>query len=213
MRAGIVASAGKHLSSGITGTYQATVYDEEDRATYTFSAQPIGAAASSRRVVVAIGCRHSSGITLNTVTIGGVAATKDVTKIEAGGINETVIASAVVPTGTTADVVVTFTGGSAVRCTIGVWTLTGGSPATTAIAAETDPTSLTLSTSSGDFVVAAVTAQVTVVWSGASERFNTSETGNTHVSGADAVASGASTVISVDPGGTTGIAGCGVAYA
>ena len=80
--------------------------------TYTFSTVDIGTAATNRVVVVGHMC--ASG-TNNTMTIGGVAATR-VTKNGAASIY-----AAIVPTGTTGDIIVTVADASAARIALIVW--------------------------------------------------------------------------------------------
>jgi hypothetical protein len=79
----------------------ALVADGFTHTTLTFSAQAIGAAAADRQVIV--GVFNTNGVAISSVTIGGVTATNDIseTTTHAG------IFRASVPTGTTADVVIT----------------------------------------------------------------------------------------------------------
>lgn len=98
-----------------------------DSAFATFTAQPIGAADSSRRVLVAVTLFDTSGTFPQSVTVGGVAATKLVSEAV------TSIWSAAVPTGTTADVVVSsFNGATTIdSCAIKVFRLVGANPTPT----------------------------------------------------------------------------------
>jgi hypothetical protein len=66
--------------------------------------------------------RAGSAVTVTGVTIGGVTATQDVATNQAN--SGVWIGRASVPTGTTADVVVTLSGG-AVRAALGLWRLVG----------------------------------------------------------------------------------------
>lgn len=82
-------------------------------ATYTFSNMNIGAATADRLVVAAISGRASgtNSFVYTAVTIGGSAATLHVASGSAAGITSpTCIASRVVPSGTTASIVVTSDG-------------------------------------------------------------------------------------------------------
>ena len=182
----------------------------------TFAAQPIGTAGATRRVVVGVYIRRATPKVISGVTIGGITATQDADKIEALDLNEVAFYSAVVPTGTTADVVVTVTGTGAVRCFIDVWSLDHGAPVAVAYSAESEPGSFTIATQVGDFVVAAVGAQASgaTTWTGATERYDTLGTGTSRHTAADTVAVGASTVIDFDFVGTltNTIAGAAVAY-
>ena len=105
----------------------ATAVKSNDATSYTFSSVSFGAEASNRSIVVGIGAgRASSGArNVNSVTIGGVTATKAIEKDSpaATGSNVAAIAFAKVPTGTSGDIVVTFNGTMA-RCGIGVWSAT-----------------------------------------------------------------------------------------
>lgn len=72
----------------------------------TFSSYAIGAASASRVVVAVIGWGNAIGRTITSVTIGGVAATLVQASSAAGTANYIGVYYAVVPTGTTADVVI-----------------------------------------------------------------------------------------------------------
>lgn len=114
--------------------------DDSNLLAYTFTARAIGAADIGRRIFVAA---TSSATSINAhvsaVTIGGVSAT---IHAEAGNTGNTrngvvAIASAIVPSGTTADVVVTHTAdlGVLLGCHISVYRATGlvsGTPFDTA---------------------------------------------------------------------------------
>lgn len=76
-----------------------------DLADYTFAGVAIGAADPTRRVVVAIHWADSAVTTTleNSVTIQGIAAT--IHQAADGGTSNCAIVSALVPTGTTADII------------------------------------------------------------------------------------------------------------
>jgi len=198
---------------GITATFQQTAVEPADQTSYTFAAQAIGTASATRRVVVGVIVNSTRIIT--SVTIGGVAATLDCVNTVSGTAH-LVMASAVVPTGTTADVVIAVDG-TALGCGIGLWTLTDGDPTGQVATGNGDPTNLTVTTTAGDVVIAyAFTTGVSTAlfaWTNADERFEQDvySTTTTH-SGADTVATGSSTAISVDPSATT-TAGVAAAYA
>ncbi len=208
---GFFASA---LSASVspTVTYQGSAADTADLTTYTFASQPIGTASASRRVVVAI---HTRTATISTVTIGGVSATLD--RDYNLSNNRVTIASAVVPTGTTASVVVTFTA-AGTRCGIGVWSLSSGSPTgQTATGSGTTTAACTVTTVAGQVVIAATTENgtvgTTVAWTGATERYDQTLETDLGQSGADTVAAGTSTAISAAFSSTTGSIIAAVAYA
>ena len=121
-RSGAVA-AGKVL------TYKGTSYDATNitnPTTYTFSTLDFGTASADRVVHAVVAIRlASSGIAI-TVTIGGVAATQNVNLESSkwyGGVY-----SAVVPSGTTGDIVVTCAA-NATACAVTWYASTGLSSA------------------------------------------------------------------------------------
>lgn len=198
----------------IAATYRQSAVSSANSAAYTFPGLAIGDPSPTRRVVVGVAWRTGGGtLPLTSVTIGGIPASVDV---QPGGANSVAIVSAVVPTGTTADVVVTLPETTA-RCGIGVWTLNDGEPTgQTAQAAVSLTLDLTVATSAGNVVIAVVatsTAGDTFTWSGASERYDqVVEAGFDH-SGADAVAAGSSTPVTVTASTSSTTRGCAAAYA
>lgn len=88
--------------------------DTANATTYTFSAQNLGTADADRYIIVcASGRSNATGRTISTITIGGVSATIVCSATrDDGGINSIAIAIAIaaVPTGTTGDIVVTYSG-------------------------------------------------------------------------------------------------------
>lgn len=95
-----------------------------DTNVYTFSAQNLGAAASNRYIVVAIGARKSvaANTTISSVTIGGESATYIIERAAAASSasNHSAIYAASVPSGTTGDVVITFAD-TMLRCGIALY--------------------------------------------------------------------------------------------
>jgi hypothetical protein len=101
--------------------YITNVSSTSNLTTYTFNSTSIGSAATDRYVV--IGASGSSGTTsgISSITVNGNNATE---LVQVSG--STVAAGlfiAAVPTGTTANIVVTFGGGKE-RCDVGVWKVT-----------------------------------------------------------------------------------------
>jgi hypothetical protein len=148
---GLIGFGGYFAPKSLTFTDHAT--DTANLTTYTFSARAIGTAASDRRVHVLV---HGGGVgdtTLSSVTVGGVSATINVQA--SSGQHTSAIATAAVPTGTTGDVVVTFSGGKA-RCGIGVYASTGLSSETAVDtdSSTADPATATLTSVAGGFVLA-----------------------------------------------------------
>jgi hypothetical protein len=112
-----VAVAVTYIDSHSTGT---------DASSHTYASVSIGTASADRLVVVAAidDPRNISG-----VTIGGNAAAQ-LRDAQAGGSgNSADMWGLVVPTGTTATIVVSYSGGNASRGAIGIWTVTGHDPA------------------------------------------------------------------------------------
>lgn len=201
-RAGFFGSAHVPAAGGGGVTFQTVLADTANTGSFSFPSVAIGLPSASRRVVVALAYR--GGGPAATVTIGGVTASLDAGG--AGASTSAEIWSAVVPSGTTATVEITFTSaGSGVG--VGVWTVEG-SPVASAVMSPTDQATvnMTLSTVAGDACVAVVSSRATttapgMVWNTATSRYDTAWDGavRTH-GGADRVASGAST----DMGGVIG---------
>lgn len=198
-------------AAGDPVTFRQSAVDTTDAATYTFAATPIGTASGSRRVIVAADWSGTTSLALSSMTIGGVAATVDVDSGAITGNRRVVLASAVVPTGATADVVLNLSG-SGTRAGIAVWTgeVTPTGQSDISIDLETD--NLTVTTNAGDTVICAGTATkdtnnpVSVVWTGATERYEDGfETTQHKQSGADVVASGASTSVTYAVSTTVGV--------
>lgn len=149
--------------------------------THTLAGVNIGTASATRTVVVAFACRRGGVAT--GVTIGGAAATIDAAAAVTDG-NSVTIARANVPTGATADIVVT--GGTMWRIGAGVW---WAPTALTVIDADAAAGSSVALTCPAGSALIAVTGQTStaksLTWTGATESFNNSYNS---VSGADGAA-------------------------
>lgn len=179
-----------YRSNGVSGT---------DGTSYTFAAQAIGAAAANRRAIVAFGYAATGTPLPSSVTIGGVAATLDADSGALVGNRRVAIYSAIVPTGTTADVVLTFPS-TVARLGMGLWTIGGNPTGQSNSQPNIDSGTLTVTTVAGDYVVAcgyiSQTVSLSVNWTGATERFDANVEGTTDdFSGADVQAAGTSTAI------------------
>ena len=170
-------------------TYQTTAVQNATAASFTFSAVAIGAAGSRRYVVVAV---LQAGATVTGVTIGGVTASN-----ATGSAFDPTFYIALVPTGTTANIVVTQSASVATTMTISVWTVSDIRSATP-VAASTStasPAVLDLTVAARGVVVALAypgAASVTFTWTGATSDFTqTSTSSNMPRNGAHAVAVGA----------------------
>lgn len=104
-------------------TFIGVTDDTSDASTYTFTGAAIGVAATDRLVVVGIGASAGGARSVSSVTIGGVtAALINTSTLSADGI--AAIACLRVAAGTTANIVVNFSGGCT-SCSIGVWNING----------------------------------------------------------------------------------------
>jgi len=172
--------------------FEEFVTDTVGATTYTFSGADIGPAASDRIVVVT--CHTEGGASVSSATIGG--STADIHIQSNNGNVVTTIISLLVTTGTTADIVVTWNT-STLRCTIGIWSLTGAEEVVvdTDSAAAASGTAQTLTVTipaegtaiSGD---SHGTGTTPTTWGGSTVRFNESPGGNSQFSGSDTVATG-----------------------
>lgn len=115
---GVVGGSNTATVAYVTGTNNTT-----SGTSFTFNSHSIGTANANRRVVVVAYANGSSVTDISGVTIGGNAATLDkkITSISAGPL---AIYSLPVASGTTATIVVSTTG-TASRCRIEVYTVTG----------------------------------------------------------------------------------------
>lgn len=160
-------------------SYRTQSLDATDLTTYTHSSLDIGTASAGRYVIVGIWQTNSTAArTASSVTIGGVTATfLDRSQIATGatrfGTKEYWIAN--VPTGTTGNVVVTWSG-ACQRSSVDVWAVYN-LKSTTLADSQADTTNLTTSTvtisiPSGGFALAFATgnSSPTYTWSSASER-------------------------------------------
>lgn len=88
--------------------YQNSSGDPVDRTTYTFASQPLGTADTNRRMFAMVIAESNAFVGQpSSVTIAGVSATLLRTQNDAFGTCTISLWTAVVPTGTTGDVVVT----------------------------------------------------------------------------------------------------------
>jgi len=112
---------------------------------FTFSSQALGAAAADRKLVVITGAGSSSA-TVSSMTIAGVSAELVIAKATAESHSE--MWQADVPTGTSGDVVVNYSG-SIHNTGIGIFRITGAgtgptAPSDTASDSQADPIALTI---------------------------------------------------------------------
>ena len=206
-----------------TKEFQATTFDGTALTTYTFASQNIGIASSTRRVIVAVRILSSAARTISSVTVGGVAATAVVTRTVTNFFNYRLsFYIADVPTGTTADVVITNSG-ACEASSISVWAAYN---LASSIAVDSDLSTNTsspfaipsLSTTEGGILVAASLSltggAVSASWTNATERSDVSSSyagAFVGSSAADAGTTGAGVAVSVAVAGTGFDAGLAVA--
>lgn len=118
----IASMFGKRLP--VVSVYTDSAYSIADASAFTFSNKSIGAAAGDRCIVVAVGNWQSAARPIASVTIAGNAMSQLV-QLSAVGTNPATAGLFIyrLPAGTTADIVVTLSGGTAQGCVIGVWAL------------------------------------------------------------------------------------------
>lgn len=166
---------------------------------YTFSTQSIGTAATGRRIIViASGYSTTGGRTLSSVTIGGNAATSIVTASDSGGAVNSQLSGIFilqVDAGTTADIVVNFSGGMG-GCDIGVFAAYDllSSTATDTGSSVANPMTDTIDISAGGICVAGCETYTTGssghTWTNLTERYDATQQTQLYYTGAsDAFAS------------------------
>lgn len=196
-------------------SFQATTFDGTALTTYTFASQAIGSASSTRRVIVAVALIADAIRTISSVTIGGVSASAIVTDDTTNFFSYRLsLYIADVPTGSTASVVVTASGGCQ-AATISVWAaydLNSSTPVDSDASPDASPPYdiPSLTTQADGFLVAATTflgdSAASASWTNATERSDLSSSftgafaGN---SAADASTSGSgvSVVVAATAGG------------
>ncbi len=163
---------------------------------FTFSAQSLGTAAPNRQIVVCFSGRDGTR-TGSSLTIQGVAASLVVRQQNAGGTSE--IWSAFVPTGTTGDIVVTWSGNQA-RTGIGVYALYGAlSTAHATYTSTATPLAATVNIPQGGAAIGfsmSATAS-TFTWAGLTEDFDGQDGDGITYSGASLASAAGSNGLSV----------------
>lgn len=162
---------------GFLGGGQATVtYTGTNSITtappFTWTAQPIGAAAADRLVAVAL--MYAATGAVSSVTIGGIAATKVAGTVSGVALSEIWVAA--VPTGTTANIVVNSGTVLTARFAVSIYAIYGAASATPVATGTStaNPGAATLACTAncaviGGFCIAAVPGSVRTSWSGITE--------------------------------------------
>jgi len=166
-------------AAGLEFAFLQRTEDTSDAASYTFTSENFGAANAARRILISAQTVHTAAAAfscLGTTSIGGITATVHTgaeISHQPGGSGavaaHTCWFSAVVPTGTTGNVVVNYSE-STFRCIIGVYRVVGlvnGSP-TTEQTSSASPGSLTLNIPANGFGVGALCSNTgtTTAWTG-----------------------------------------------
>ena len=195
----------------ISVSHTANAVSTTDATAYTFSSQAIGDAdattGSTRRVVVGTGMLQDAAGTpsVASVVIGGVSATQIISVFVVGPV---ALWSALVPSGTTASIVVTFSA-RATGCGIGVWSalntngvLASGSDTN----ANSSALSVTLNSAANGAIVGYGFdfATSTFAWGELTENFDqTVEANRVHTGASKTYTSAASRTVTCDPTGSS----------
>lgn len=146
-----------------------------DATSYTFAGTSIGTAGPNRLIVVATALRSASSNSYSSVTIGGSAAAAAV--VQNAAQTNVGLHALLVPSGTTADIVVTMTGTGS-RCVIGVYALYNLASTTAAATASSTAATLALSLNTQPQGIVLATAYCggssSEVWTGATQDYKLS---------------------------------------
>ena len=181
----------------ITLTFIGNTIDSGIGPTYTFSGHAIGTAADNRQVVVAVVSGSNASRTINSVSVGGTALTEIIEAL-GGTVLPIALYAGAIPTGATADIVVTMSG-SEDALQVGVWAMYGAAVGASATATNEDtPPAAAIAIPGGGVAIGASNNVGTagVTWTGATERYDEQvETGGGNVwgSGADNTTGGGTT--------------------
>lgn len=168
--------------ASLAASYLQAATSTTDATSYTFADQGAGDAAADRSIVAVIVTRAvgTTPRTVTGVTIGGVAATIDVQKTHINANQTAVaIARAVVPTGTTATVVITLSG-TVARLGCALYRVTGAAMAVTSTgdaggSAGGAISTAAMTTAAGGVLIAGYGHGVAVdgiAWTGVTEDFD-----------------------------------------
>jgi hypothetical protein len=162
---------------------------------FSFAGVSLGAADAGRYVIVAFASPECG--TVNSVTIGGEAASILVQITDSGNDVTACLAIAAVPTGATGTIAVACSG-SGEGAGVAVWRALG-LPGASAIDTDSNLTlsGLTLDAAGGGFVIAVACnkSDFTTSWSGATENFDQEVGNNVTFSGASIVTTGTSVTV------------------
>ncbi|WHA40578.1 hypothetical protein [Agrobacterium larrymoorei] len=163
----------KQSTSGLSVVYRYAGQNSADASIYNFSC-PLGAANATRVLIIGVTGRHTAAAVFPTVTVNGIAATSLI-QLNGTLATKACLFAVSVPTGNTANIVVSFAS-AATRCTVCVWETTGLisiTPLATG-SSSTKPFTTNLTTQAGGavFAVSEFYNYSDSVWTGATEDFD-----------------------------------------
>jgi hypothetical protein len=161
----------------VSVTRTADLHDDVNRTIYTFSGASLGTEASGRVIVVCVSSGQDNEIrTISSVTVAGNSCRINAqTGADGGSVAGAVgIASLVLASGTTGDIVVTFSSAAPRNCGITVYNVTGLSGETEFdfASSTSDPASMTISVEDGGCIIGVTNDRNTagtVTWTGITE--------------------------------------------
>lgn len=168
--------------------YLTHIEDATDAAVYSggvWSGVSFGVAASNRKLAILHAVRNSAGDgTLTSITIGGVTATAVVSLTGSGNTNKSHIQIADVPTGTSGNIVITWST-TQLRAGAGLYAIygAGSSTASDTDSSIADPASVTLTVPAKGVAIGGGYGGngVSASWTGLTENYDTlMEAGNLH---------------------------------
>lgn len=175
------------VGGDLTRTFVATTIDGVTlTTTTTFPAHAIGTAAADRYVLVGAQMNIGTARSITSITIGGNAASLTAT---GSSVRCSAFGILAVPTGTTANIVVTWSGSGSGHCRIGVWNINGGllSVTPTSTSNDTDGAVSVLVDAGGvAFAIASGSNNTTGTWTGVTEDYDTAVTNSLMTTGASA---------------------------
>ena len=118
--------------AAVTLSYLVEDGSEDDASSYTFTSQSLGTAASDRRIIGGAYGLDNSGntISVSSVSVAGISGSQLVSVANNTSLNNVAaLWSADVPTGTTGNIVITFSE-TVVKMGMALWRITGGAGGT-----------------------------------------------------------------------------------
>lgn len=193
--------------------------------TFNFLNQNIGFVDPTRVIVVAVHYyEYDTSTRITSFTINGISAPERVVRSRAvsggsGSFVYTALHSLAVPTGTTANINLTFVNNINYGCRIGVWSLYNVSSAVPVVTdSSTDTSSLDINVQPNDVGVVATTGVYgsgSFTWTNATERYDVVQATNLTSSGADFLALTTQTprsITATSTGVTQGTANCAAVW-